>query len=105
MTFVHLSVIAAVFYFSVYKVIGRHISNIYLFEVNSRNAKKRCEMWPKLTINIVESRSGAFIVNFEHISHFFTDNVIITIILYIHIYIYIYIYIYIFIYIIQETNS
>ena len=36
-----------------------------------QNTKKRSEICPKLTIKRIESRSGVFIVNFEHISHFF----------------------------------
>ena len=36
--------------------------NMYLLQVNNRNNKKRCERQPC---------SGAFIVNFEHISHLF----------------------------------
>ena len=45
--------------------------NIYLFKVNNRNTRKRCEIWSKLTIKTPERphwrRSGVFIVNFEHI--------------------------------------
>ena len=70
--FVHLSVIAAVCYFSVYKLLGWDPANIYLFKVNSRNTRKRCEICPKSTINTVESYSGVFIANFEHSSHFFS---------------------------------
>ena len=43
-----------------------HPDNIYLFKVNNRNTKKRCCGKLK-TIKT----SGAFIVNFEHISHLF----------------------------------
>ena len=39
--FVHLSVIAAVCYFSVHKLIGWDPANIYLFKVNSRILEKR----------------------------------------------------------------
>ena len=43
-------------------------ANIYLFEVNNRNS---CEICSKLTIKTPErldcSRSGVFILNFEHI--------------------------------------
>ena len=42
-----------------------------MFKVNSRNNRKRCKKRPKLTINTIESRLGVFIVNIEHISHFF----------------------------------
>ena len=38
--FVHLSVIAVVCYFSVYKLIIRDLANIYLFKVNSRTLEK-----------------------------------------------------------------
>ena len=36
-------------------------ANIYLFKVNNRNSRKRCDI----------RRSGVFIVNFEHILHLF----------------------------------
>ena len=45
----------------------------YMFKVNSRNIRTRCETCLKSTIKIPERRqwhrSGIFIVNFEHISH------------------------------------
>ena len=45
----------------------------YMFKVNNRNARTRCEICSKLTIKTPERRqwchSGVFIVNFEHISH------------------------------------
>ena len=48
-------------------------ANIYLFKVNNRNTRKRCETCSKLTIKTPErchsSRSVVFIVNFDHISH------------------------------------
>ena len=48
-------------------------AGIYLFKVKNRNARVRCEICSKLTINTPERRqwrrSGVFIVNFEHISH------------------------------------
>ena len=47
-------------------------AGIYMFKVNNRNTRKRCEICSKLTIKIQEQRhwcrSGIFIVNFEHIS-------------------------------------
>ena len=50
-----------------------HPAGIYLFKVNNRNTRTRCEICSKLTINTPERRqwrhSGVFIVNFEHISH------------------------------------
>ena len=46
---------------------------IYLFKVNNRNTRTKCEIYSKLTIKTPERRqwrhSGVFIVNFEHISH------------------------------------
>ena len=36
---------------------------------------KMCGICQKVTINIVESRSGVFIINFKHISHFFGVHV------------------------------
>ena len=41
----------------------------YMFKVNNRNTRTRCEIYSKLTIKTPERRSGAFIMNFEHISH------------------------------------
>ena len=50
-------------------------SNIYLFKVNKSYFRKRCELCSKLIIKTPKRRqwrcSGVFIVNFEHISHFF----------------------------------
>ena len=44
-----------------------------MLKVNYRNARPRCEMFSNLAIKTPERRqwchSGAFIVNFEHISH------------------------------------
>ena len=43
----------------------------YMFKVNNRNTRKRCEICSKLTIKIPEQRHWprfrVFIVNFEHI--------------------------------------
>ena len=61
--FVYLLVIAAVCYFSVYKLKGWDSANIYLFRVNSKNTKTWSDACPKLPINTVESRSSVFIVN------------------------------------------
>ena len=51
-------------------------AGIYMLQVNNRNTRTRCEICSKLTIKIPERRqwhrSGAFIFNFEHISHFTT---------------------------------
>ena len=45
----------------------------YMFNVNNRNNRARCEICSKLTIKTPERRnwcrSGVFIVNVEHISH------------------------------------
>ena len=45
----------------------------YMFKVNNKNTKTRCEIYSKLTVKIPERRHwrgyGIFIVNFEHISH------------------------------------
>ena len=45
----------------------------YMFKVNNRNTRTRCEIGSKLTIKTPERyhwrRSGVFVVNFEHISH------------------------------------
>ena len=50
-------------------------AGIYLFKVNNRNTRTRCELCSKLTIKISERhhwrRSVVFVVNFEHISHLF----------------------------------
>ena len=45
----------------------------YMFKINNRNTRTRCEMCSKLTIKTPERRhwrhSGVFIVNFKRISH------------------------------------
>ena len=50
-------------------------ADIYLFKVNKRNTRQRCEICWKLIIKTPERRqwrrSGIFIVNFEHILHLF----------------------------------
>ena len=47
--------------------------SIYLFKVNNRNIRTRCEIYSKITIKTPEGcqwrHSGVFIVNSEHISH------------------------------------
>ena len=49
--------------------------NIFLFKVNNRNTKKRCEICSKLTIKAPERRqrrrSGVSNVKFKHILHLF----------------------------------
>ena len=51
----------------------RYPAGIYLFKVNNRNIRTRCEICSKLTIKTPGRRhwlrSGVFIVNFDHISH------------------------------------
>ena len=69
--FVHLLIVAVVSNFKVFKLIGWDPANTYLFKVNNRNSKKKCEICSKLTIKMVEQHSGVFIVNVEHISHLF----------------------------------
>ena len=69
--FAHLSVMAAVCYFSVNELIAWDPANIYLFKVNNKNTKTWSDACPKLPINTAESCSGVFIVKFEHYSHFF----------------------------------
>ena len=41
-------------------------ANIYLFKVNNRNTRKRCEICSKLTITFTPF-SGVSIVDFEHV--------------------------------------
>ena len=52
---------------------GLNPAGNYMFKVNNRNTRARCEICSKLTIKIPERRywrrSGVFIANFEHISH------------------------------------
>ena len=49
--------------------------NVYLFEVDNRNTRKRYDICSKLTIKTPERGhwccSGVFIVNFEHVSYLF----------------------------------
>ena len=65
-------------YYRVIRVIRKKWLNatipagIYLLQVNNRNSRTRCEVCSKLTTKTSERhwrRSGAFIVNFEDISH------------------------------------
>ena len=53
----------------------------YMFEVNNRSTRKRCEICSTLTIKIAERRrrrSGISIINFEHISHPFLVLLLLT---------------------------
>ena len=47
--------------------------DIYLFKVNNRNTRVRCEICSKLIIKIKEQRqwrpSSVFVIRFEHILH------------------------------------
>ena len=56
---------------------GSNRANIYLFKFNKENARKRCEVCSNLMIKTPERRhwrlSVLFIVNFEHISLFFSS--------------------------------
>ena len=40
----------------------------YMFKVNNRNTKARCEICSKLTLNTPECVSSVYIVNFEQIN-------------------------------------
>ena len=56
------------------KVLLKHLpAGNYMFKVNNKNTRTRCEICSKLTIKTPERRkwrlSTVFIVNFEHISH------------------------------------
>ena len=57
---VHLSVITVVGIFSVHKLIGWDSANIYLFQVKSRNTRKKYKICLKLTINTKESSTSVF---------------------------------------------
>ena len=51
---------------------------IYMFKVNSRNTRTRCEICSKLTIKTPDRRHGFFIVNFEYVSHFVLEFLLLT---------------------------
>ena len=57
-------------------------ANIYLFQFNNRNTRKKFEICSKLTMKTPERRywrrSALFIVNFEHISHLFVVFLLLT---------------------------
>ena len=54
-------------------------ANVYLSKVNNKNTRKRCEICSKLTIKTSDlRRSGAFVVNFKYISHFFLVFLLLT---------------------------
>ena len=56
-----------------WKLTARIPAGNYMFKVNNRNTRTRCEICSKLTIKTPERYqwcpSGVFIVNLEHISH------------------------------------
>ena len=54
-------------------ILAKCPTNIYLFIVNNRDTRKRCEICSKLTIKTPERRQYGvvFIVNFEHIAYLF----------------------------------
>ena len=60
----------------------RYLANMYLFKVNNRNTRKRCEICLKL--NTPEccqwQCSGVFIVIFEHIPHLFLEFLLLNLI-------------------------
>ena len=55
---------------------------IYLLQVNNKNTQTRCEICSNLTIKTPKRRqrrrSGAFIVNFEHISQLVLVSLLLT---------------------------
>ena len=57
-------------------------ANIYLLKLSNRNTRNRCEICAKLTVKTPElyqlRHSGFFIVNFEHILHFFLVFLLLT---------------------------
>ena len=46
------------------------LANIYLLKITIRNNRKKCEVCSKLTIKV---DFGVFIINFKHVSHFFSS--------------------------------
>ena len=72
----HLSAVAVVSYFSVYKLIGWDPLNLYFFKVTSINTTKSYGICPELTINTVGSRSGVLFVNFKHTLQFFSVSIV-----------------------------
>ena len=61
---------------------SKYPANIYMFQVNNRSTRKKCEICSKLTIKAPERRqwrrSSVFIVNFGHISHLFLVSLLLT---------------------------
>ena len=62
----------------IYFLLSKYVpAIIYLFKLNNRNTRKRCEICSKLTVKTPERnhwhRSAIFVVNFEHILHLFSS--------------------------------
>ena len=53
-------------------------ANNYLFKVNNRNTRKRCEICSKLTIKTRKTWTSFcfFTVNFEHVSNLFLMSLV-----------------------------
>ena len=52
------------------RIVSNDLADNYMFIINNRNTRRRCEKCSKLTIKPSKSnRFGLFTVNFEHISH------------------------------------
>ena len=55
------------------KSLSYNPAGIYLFKVNNRNNRTKCEICSELTIKTSERRHwrhfGVFIVNFDYLSH------------------------------------
>ena len=55
--------------------LNRYPANIYLFKANSRNTRKRCEIYLKFN----NKNNQLFLsLNFEHISHLFLVFLVLT---------------------------
>ena len=55
-------------------LLTKYPANKYLFKINNRNTRKRCEICSKLNKNTKRRYfSNVFIANFEHISHLFSS--------------------------------
>ena len=61
-------ILKGLFQTSVMELFGKNPAGNYMFKVNNRNTRTRCEICSKLTIKTLECHSGIFIVNFENIS-------------------------------------
>ena len=61
------------FLYNFLRIITQYPVNMYLLQVNNRDARRKCEICSKLNIKTPERRqcrrSSVFIVNFEHILH------------------------------------